>query len=86
MRIILHKGFEKRYKKLIFKLKNKFKERRDLFLIDQYNPLLNNHKLTGKYEDCRSFNITGDWRVVFEMIDNDIAYFIIIDTHSNLYK
>jgi addiction module RelE/StbE family toxin len=86
MKIILHRNFEKRYKKLNPKIQTKFKGRKNLFVTEQFHPLLNNHKLTGKYEGCSSFNITGDWRVVFEMIDEETAYFITIDTHSNLYK
>ena len=46
MKIFLHKNFVRKYAKLRRNEKAKFKERRDLFLEDPYDPLLNNHALT----------------------------------------
>lgn len=84
MIIYLHKNFAKGYRKLTNSQKNKFKERRDIFLRDEYNPILNNHALQGKYEDYRSINISGDLRVIFKRGENDVI-FVAIDSHSNLY-
>ena len=84
MEILLHKDFGKQYKKLIPSQKKKFKERRDLFLEDQFNPVLNNHSLKGKYLGYRSINITGDLRVVY-ISKGDKVVFVTIDSHSNLY-
>ena len=80
-----HKNFKKGYKKLSQSQKNKFKERRNLFLQDEFNPILNNHALTGEYKGYRSINVTGDIRVVFKREDDSVT-FIKIDSHSNLYK
>lgn len=80
----VHKNFSKRYKKLSQSQKNKFKERRNLFLQDEFNPILNNHALSGKYKGYRSINVTGDMRVVFKRED-DTVVFVKIDSHSNLY-
>lgn len=93
MKIKLHKNFVKQYQKLRMKLKIKFKERRDLFLQDEFNPILNNHLLKGKYLGCRSINITGDLRVIYKQSlsakagkkDNKVIIFVTIDSHSNLY-
>lgn len=85
MRIKLHKNFEKQYKKLKASEKTKFKERRDLFLVDEFNPVLNNHPLKGKYQGYRSINVTGDLRVIYQNKPDDIALFVDIDSHSNLY-
>lgn len=84
MRIKLHKNFEKQYKKLRESEKKKFKVRRDLFIADELNPILNNHSLTGKYLGYRSINIKGDLRAIFKKND-DIVIFTVIDSHSNLY-
>ena len=81
MKIFLHKNFAKRYAKLRPSQKEKFKERRDLFLIDSYHPLLNNHPLLGKYKGCRSINITGDLRAVYDIVGPDAVLFVDIDTH-----
>ena len=64
---ILHKNFEKSYSKQSALIKKAFIERRNLFLIDQQHPLLNNHTLHGKWIGYRSINITGDIRVVFKV-------------------
>ena len=86
MQIFLHNNFFKKYARLRQGEKEKFKERRDIFLEDPYNPLLNNHALTGKYTGARSINITGDLRVIYDIINKDSVLFIDIDSHSNLYK
>ena len=87
MRAYLHKNFKKNYKKLTEFQKRKFKERRDLFLKDEFDPLLNNHALTGKCKNYRSINITGDWRAIFrEYKEGEIVYFEVLGTHSELYK
>lgn len=85
MKIALHKNFEKQYQKLRPNEKKRFKARRDLFLQNPYHPLLNNHSLQGKYKGYRSVNIGGDLRVIYELIDENTAYFVAIDTHSKLY-
>ena len=84
MKIILHKKFLKNYKKLNSSDKKRFQERRNLFLNDPFDPILNNHKLHGKHKSYRSINITSDLRVLYEQYGDDII-FITIDTHSNLY-
>lgn len=85
MVIKLHKNFEKGYKKLNSKQKKKFKERRDLFLKDEFHPVLNNHQLKGDYLGFRSINITGDLRAIYKKEGDNIAVFLLIDSHSNLY-
>lgn len=85
MKIKLHKDFEKQYKKLRENEKKKFKTRRDLFLLDEFHPTLNNHTLKGKYLGYRSINITGDLRAVY-VKNGDEVTFITVDSHSNLYS
>lgn len=84
MNIFLHKNFRKGYNKLTKSQKSKFKERRNLFLKDEFNPILNNHALSGKYKGYRSINVTGNLRVVFKREDKS-AIFVMIGSHSNLY-
>lgn len=84
MEIKLHKNFTKQYLKLKTTQKEKFKERRNLFLQDEFNPILNNHSLNGKYLGCRSINVTGDLRAIFKKEDNNVI-FVSLGSHSNLY-
>ena len=66
-------------------LRNRFKERRDIFLEDEFNPVLNNHSLRGKYQGYRSINITGDIRVIYKK-EREIVIFVTIGNHSELYR
>ena len=84
MTIQLHKNFKKQFNKLTDSQKRKFRERRDAFLLDEFNTILNNHALKGIYQGYRSINITGDIRVIFKREGEDII-FAKIGSHSKLY-
>lgn len=85
MKVDFHSQFRKKYKKLPAKIKNKFNERLIIFKDNPFVPELNNHSLHGKYENCRSINVTGDVRAIYEVREAGVR-FLDIDTHSNLYK
>jgi len=85
MEIELHRNFIKQYRKLPIKIQEKFKERRNLFLIDPFHQLLNNHALSGKYDRYRSINIHSDIRVIFFIKSDGTIVFIAIGSHSELY-
>lgn len=85
MKVLFHKNFKKHYKRLRV-IQRKVDERLNLFAKDPFDPILNNHGLAGKYEGCRSINITGDYRAVYELIDDNAAYFIALGTHPDLCK
>lgn len=72
-------------KKIPLKIQEHFFERLNLFTEDQYNVLLNNHSVDKAYAECRSINITGDYRAIFKKEESIIA-FIKIGTHSELYS
>jgi addiction module RelE/StbE family toxin len=87
MQIEYSKKFIKEFKKCPVKVKNNFKTRLEIFINNPYNQLLNNHPLTGELKDYRSINITGDWRAIFqELEDGLVIYFVAIGTHSQLYS
>ena len=75
----------KKYRKSPAKIQSKFDEHLIIFRHDPFMPQLKNHSLTGKYAGCRSINITGDIRAVFEAGKNGVR-FLDIDNHNNLYK
>ena len=85
MEIVLHRNFKKKYKKLKKGEQEKFKARRNLFVHNPFDPLLNNHRLGGEYRGYRSIDITGDLRVHYEPIGENLVVFITIGTHSELY-
>lgn len=84
--VLLHKHFEKKYSKLSQKIKGAFKERRNLFLEDTHSTLLGVHALHGKYKGYESFNVTGDIRVVYKEVGEDVFLFMDIGTHGELYS
>lgn len=84
MIVVFHKDFKKKYYKLPPKIIGKFDDRLRLFINDEFNPVLNNHALKGKWLGYRSINVTGDIRGIFKR-DVLSALFVAIDNHSNLY-
>jgi addiction module RelE/StbE family toxin len=86
MNIILHKNFEKQYARLRPSEKEQFKERRDIFLKDEFSSILHNHPLKGKRGGYRSINVSGDLRAVYRYLNQETVIFVAIDSHSNLYS
>ena len=80
-----HRNFEKSFIKLPKKLREQFKKRRDIFLANAYDPILNNHPLHGSLEGYRSINITGDLRAVYKQIDKNLVEFVDVGTHHELF-
>ncbi len=85
MQYLVSKKFRKNFDKLPRSVKHQFIDRRKLFESEPYHPLLHNHALGGKYSDCRSFNVTGDYRTIFEQLDPETVHLIDIGTHPQLY-
>ncbi len=77
--------FNKKVRKLSPKIYRALSERTALFTADPHNSLLDNHALRGEWEGYRSFNVTGDWRVIFEEVGADTVLLTDVDTHHNLY-
>jgi len=84
MEIKFKKRFQKDFKKLLPKIKEKFYERLEIFINNKFDIILNNHSVNKAFSDCRSINITGDYRAIFKD-DGDVVVFITIGTHSELY-
>lgn len=80
----LHRLFLKKFKKLPVKIRSRFGERLELFLAMPTDPSLNNHSVEKVFPDCRSINITGDYRAIFK-VEQDTVIFITIGTHAELY-
>lgn len=79
------RNFEKQFKKLPEKDKQKFYLRLKIFKQDPFNPVLDNHGLKGKYLGYRSIDIKGDLRALYTIKGNKIVIFGFIGTHSQLY-
>jgi len=86
MKAEFHKGFDKQLAKLPKKRRDKVIDTIDLFLEEPMEPLLRNHELTGEWAGFRSISAGGDLRLHFEIVGENIAYFVAVGTHSQLYK
>ena len=78
--------FEKEYTRLSKELKIKANERLQVFVADQFDPILNNHKLGHEFEGYRSINVTGDWRIVYKRVDEQTCLLHIVGTHHQLFR
>lgn len=85
MLVVTSKHFDKKFSKLSKKIKLQAKDRISLFLDDPFDVRLNNHLLHGDKKLFRSINITGDIRIIYEVVNGTTIRFLDIDTHSNLY-
>lgn len=85
MEIVYEKQFVKVFKNLLPKVKDRFYERLNVFVVNKYNPILNNHSVDKAYPGCSSIDITGDYRAIF-FEEGEVVTFIAIGTHAQLYK
>lgn len=86
MNVVFHKRFDKMAAKLSPKLKAQMVERITLFSKDPLNPALRNHALNTPYKGSYSINITGDYRAIYNLVNDQTAMFTHIGTHSQLYR
>ncbi len=85
MRSVSDRVFDRQYKKLPRALQDKMWERLALLITDERNPILNDHKLGPPFEEYRSINITGDYRLVYKKIGTHTYYLRAVGTHHQLY-
>ena len=55
------------------------------FQDDPFHENLRNHSLRGEWLGHRSISIGGDLRLHFLVLSNDVAYFVAVGTHAQLY-
>jgi addiction module RelE/StbE family toxin len=77
--------FKKSYRKLPKNVKEKAKEKEQIFRINPFSSRLDTHKLHGKYQEYWAFTVIGQYRIMFAFIDSDNVDFINIGTHE-IYK
>lgn len=84
MKIVYKKEFVKQFKKVPLKVQMQFYDRLRLFAENKFDPRLHNHSVNPIFPYCRSINVTGDYRAIFQETE-DIVIFFTIGTHSELY-
>lgn len=85
MEIRFHQCFDKRFKKLLPKFKEKVLAAIRKFEINPFDPILKNHALAGQLLGKRAFSVTGDIRIVFEEYDDYLLVIMIdVGTHNQV--
>jgi addiction module RelE/StbE family toxin len=58
----------------------------ELFIENPNHPSLRNHPLDPPLERYRTISVDDDLRILFRIIDTDIALFLKIGTHDEIYR
>ncbi len=85
MKLVPHKYFEKRFKRLPKHIQEKALATMRLFTARPFDATLRNHALSGQQQGLRSVNVTGDYRIIYDPINQNTAILVDIGTHSQLY-
>ena len=85
MRITVSPRFEKSYKSLPKRIKEKAKEQEFLFRKNPLDPRLKTHRLTGQEKEAWAFSINYSYRIKFIFLTEDEALFLDVGTHE-IYK
>jgi addiction module RelE/StbE family toxin len=86
MKIVYSKQFLKTVKKLPPKVATQLADRIELFGADPLNAKLRNHALHTPYKGSYSINVTGNYRAIYHLVDEQTALFTHVGTHSQLYR
>ena len=85
MQVRYLKSFQKQVSKLQPAQVKRLKAALKIFELEPHSPELYNHPLSGEWRDHRSIAFGGGWRVHYK-ISGDVAIFVAVGTHSQLYK
>ena len=82
MKIFYSSKFERGYRKLPQRMKIKAEEKEKLFRSDPFHPVLDTHKLGGRFQGFWAFSIDNRYRIIFEFMKNGIVWFHLVGDHS----
>jgi addiction module RelE/StbE family toxin len=86
MKIVRHKNFKKKYKKLPQGIKTKVNLAIKKFSSNPLDPSLKNHSLRGGMSGKRAISVTGDVRIIFEECDGYVLVVMLdVGTHAQVY-
>ncbi len=85
MLYILSKRFERDFAVLPKSVKKKVLVVLQKFVDEPRNPSLHTHGLSGKWSNHYSINSTGDTRVVYVLINDNVIHFVAVGSHSELH-
>jgi addiction module RelE/StbE family toxin len=86
MKIFFTAGFAKKFHKMPPGVQRQFEERVDLFGKDPSHPTLKAHPLKGNLAGLRAFAVSGNYRVIYRLLDPGNVEMVSIGKHSQVYK
>lgn len=68
-------------------LKEQFKSKMELFMIDPFDPSLKTHSLSGTLKSSWAIRINYEQRLIFRFVDKEKKKILLIDigTHKEVY-
>ena len=82
MKIGYSPRFWRLYSKLPADIKILTKERLNIFIENYLDPRLKTHKLGGTLDGHLAFSVNYRYRVIFEIIDKNVAFLVAVGDHS----
>ncbi|OGC82815.1 MAG: hypothetical protein A2788_01325 [Candidatus Abawacabacteria bacterium RIFCSPHIGHO2_01_FULL_46_8] len=86
MQVHFSRNFKKSFQKLQPRIQQQFAKRLDLFIQEPNHPQLQNHPLKGHMIGYRAFAVSGDYHVIYQIIDAKSIKLVDIGRHSQVYK
>ena len=87
MKIKYHKRFEKQFKKLLGKDKQKVVKVIDVFIVNYQDRRLQNHALKGVLLGKRAISAGANLRIIFEEFDDyTLVVFLDLGKHNRVYN
>ena len=77
--------FEKSYRRLPQNIKEKAKQKEQIFRESPFSSRLKTHKLSGKDKGCWAFGIDNSYRIKFIFLSKREVLFLDVGTHD-IYK
>lgn len=72
----------KKDKKTVARIEKQIK----LFEANPKHPSLRTHKLTGNLNNRWSISVSRELRIVYLILNQDVAYFVDLGTHDEVYR
>ena len=85
MTIRVSPKFEKHYRRLPKRIKEKAKEKELIFRENPFHPQLKTHQLSGKDKGCWTLGITYHYRIKFIFLADEEVLFLDVGAR-NIYK
>jgi addiction module RelE/StbE family toxin len=82
MRVYAASNFTRAVGKLPLNIRNKLREKDQIFRRDPFDPRLKTHKLRGNLKNYWSYSVDRRYRLLFKFLDGDEVVYYDVGTHK----